>query len=214
MIQTRTAGLTVTAEALNPSIFSQVWLVQEGLVGSAAFTGQTLVSRELAQHSFGGVQFLALPDRLQLRFKLDDIESARQALSIADGIAGRLPHTPFRAVGMTFEFMLPSSPNFEQLLSPWAAAHISSMWSKDSVRFGTILEGRVDDGELMLEMRPWSEETVDKLALRFSFHHELVATEREPRTAELRRSIGAWPSRKDTCLRVAGVVQGALEQAK
>ncbi|MBL8695033.1 MAG: hypothetical protein JNJ88_13145 [Planctomycetes bacterium] len=204
MIDARGAALIVVARNLNPSIFSQIWLVDEGLVDhGCAFDTPSVTAQEMSQHSFQELQFLALPDRFQITFTSVDDKTGTRATTLASKIVEKLPHTPFRAIGINFEYVIRSTSEFERSLIRWPAESVAAPFSSSTARLGVIAVGSVKEAKLTLEMRP-GEEAGEKTALiKFNFHFDLPERPKNSRIEALASALAQWTDLRRDSLAIA-----------
>ena len=94
----------VLANSFNPSIVSQAWLIDQGLAQPGEFGDTSISTPGAAHHQFARGSLLVAPDRLQMTFRPDDDDAVERAHRLVSGIARALPHTPFIALGMNFDY--------------------------------------------------------------------------------------------------------------
>ena len=109
------AGIVVTAQTFNPSIFSETWLTQNGIIPADAFVGLKLVSSEVAQFQTLSVQVLVIPPKMQITFAIhEDAADTMFPRKVATQTVELLPHTPYQSLGLNFDFFVsqPASEEF------------------------------------------------------------------------------------------------------
>lgn len=113
-------GSTVVliAQEINVPILSQLWLVKNGIVEESEFREGSLFTPNLVFVKAEKFELTALPDRIQLVFReLRGAEPSAYIERVAGGIVRALPHTPFSAMGLNFEFSC--RPPAGELYSEW-----------------------------------------------------------------------------------------------
>lgn len=93
----------VVKGSFNPSIFSPLWLRQQGLIGSPELGEQDIdiITRDFASFRAGWLAVQVATDALQLA--TTDLEETERLRDVAVGILRTLEHTPIAAVGINRE---------------------------------------------------------------------------------------------------------------
>ena len=102
------AGATavIVAQQFNPSVFSHLWLVHHGLLGEDEFLPGCLFADVLVQVRSPRFHLLVVPEQLQF---VPNVAPGEQQALISDKvgtIVRTLPHTPFKALGLNFNWLL------------------------------------------------------------------------------------------------------------
>jgi len=135
------SSVVILARDVNQSIFTPVWLVRNGILLEEEATAPALVvAPGITRIPTPGFELLVLPDRLQMRFDPKMADATATLNRVMGGIAKKLPHTPFSAVGLNFQHeLVPTSPeeffewNRKMFASPWA---VSRTTEDRRTRFG------------------------------------------------------------------------------
>jgi hypothetical protein len=122
------ASIVLVARDFNQSIFKPAWLLRQGILLDGEPDGpETVFAPGVTKVTTDQFDFLVLPDRMQLVFPPEASGSEVIANRILGGVAQRLPHTPFTAVGINNSFEVsPTDPagffawNRRTFASPWA----------------------------------------------------------------------------------------------
>lgn len=216
MIKALGASLVATADAFNPSIFTQLWLVEEVGLDKSAFLPPSVTATELAHHRLRDMELLVVPPRLQVTFSPEDDDVARKALDLLRKSAKALPHTPFRALGMNFDYALhmpeggafdafdrrvfsaPGTPLFERFAAP-------------NARYGGYYSMDVEDARLKLNVRPVAQakeiETEEALHFNFNYHMASLGDAVSDRADSIARACERWFDHRATALDVLGDVE-------
>ncbi|MEE6137732.1 hypothetical protein SKC41_15510 [Mycobacterium sp. 050128] len=98
-------GISVIVKGhFNAAIFSPLWLLQQELIGSKAFTEAKIevITSDIASFSTGWLNCQVLPDTLQ--FSTIDPDEFERLRDVAVGTLRALPHTPVAALGINRQF--------------------------------------------------------------------------------------------------------------
>ena len=176
------AAVVVVAQQFNPSVFSQVWLVRNGLLAEdgvlpgSAFTDLFV---QVRSHQFN---MLVIAEQLQFNPTVPPTEEQALIVDKVSTIVRTLPHTPFKALGLNFAWHLrpregtiaamtralfyrETVPLFRHFGG--ADAHFGSYLSKNFMGFRLKLDIKpilVPTGEGQIENR---------LQFAFNFHADL-----------------------------------------
>jgi hypothetical protein len=198
MIEPVGSTLVVTANAFNPSIFTQLWLSKQGLVADGEFSGTSVTTEAAAQHDLANMQLLVVPPRLQVTLKPGDDASAEAGRGLVAGIVGLLPHTPFQALGMNLEFLVTLStddfPGTNRAMFLVQPSPFADAFSGNDARFGGYFSRSIGEIRMKLDIKPVTTAgevggSGDKLRCAFNFHLDLKNGDRaEPIT----RALSQW----------------------
>jgi len=200
VIENAFSGIVLTAQTFNPSIFTETWLAQNSLIAPDALTGLRIFSPEVAQFQTSDVQIQVVPPRMQITFKVHDLEGDfEQPLHIAARVVELLPHTPYQSLGMNFDYFVtpPEGQEFDaydrELLGDGGCALLGEFASGDP-KFGRYFSKQYGDARMKLDVKPVKAgaEQRDLLRLSFNFHHAVGHLELSDRPAMLVRFIGTW----------------------
>ena len=202
MIEKALASIVVTAQAFNPSIFSEKWLNENGLVDLSALSGVRLFSPEIAQFQTEKFSVLTLSPKLQVSFDITKPEKIDTApRQFVGKVVRLLPHTPFLALGINFDFFVSQQKGddfgkyCQALFSPGNSALLKEFHAPD-VRFGQYLSKNIGNARLKLDAKPVRIEPEKRELLQFSFnfHHDLATIEQNTRADELHKLLDTWES--------------------
>jgi hypothetical protein len=174
------ANIVIVAKNLNPSIFSQLWLVEEGIIGKDEFGENCVFAPMVTQVFAPGFQLHVLPERLQVMFIDESLEKPDPVIGKVIKIAQKLPHIPYVAIGANFLwFAAPESPTdpveFMRKVFVKPEMPLYRRFSSEDARFGTYMSKDIFGARMKLDIKPHREEkngNVDEY-LRFSFNFHL-----------------------------------------
>lgn len=217
-----TANIVILAQNLNPSIFTEKWLVDNSIIGPEGAQGEYLFSPMMVQVPTQGFHLAVVPERLQLEVTQPD-ESAGEVLERKVGaIVDLLPHTPFRAIGFNFHWVAVTTETSrfaEELRARFAktGAPLYEHFDGADARFGVYLSTDVDDFRLRLEVKPLrgveDARRFEGLAYAFNFHSDLSG---ERPSEQVKDRVRRWPELLETSRTIfddsAGWVDAATEE--
>ena len=198
MIENVLDGIVLTAQSFNPSIFTETWLQKNDLLDTTKLVGMRLFSAQVAQFQTEDVHVVVVPPQMQITFpdKAADVGVPR---SFAIRVVELLPHTPYQALGINFDYFV--SPPAEQEFVAYDRALLGTRgyallgeFSAADARFGRYFSKDLGGARLRLDIRPVKAgpKNVDMLQFGFNFHHDLAGVEQSDRAEALVRFIGTW----------------------
>ena len=136
-------AVVLTASDVNLSIFKPLWLTNNQILRQHELTDDTVIAPGVVRVPARDFELLILPNRIQLQPRLDKLASAQEVLlRVLGGIVSLLPHTPYKAMGLNFAYLL-ARPD-EIPFSEWCARQFATPCSSvvtdqndDEARFGT-----------------------------------------------------------------------------
>jgi len=207
------AGIVITAEVFNPSVFSETWLIQNGIIPPDAFSGLRIFSSEVTQFAAIDTQVTVLPLRMQINFPINNSkDDFKFQINIASKTISLLPQTPYRALGINFDFLVtqPQDQDFKEynhrLLGEGSYSLISE-FSSNNPKFGRYFSKDYGDARLKLDIRPVKAgpDNKDSLQFAFNFHHEVFMLEQAARVDKLLSYINSWSSLYQYVLRLVEI---------
>ena len=199
-IQNALAGIVITAQTWNPSIFTETWLVHNRIVVPKAFAGLRLSSPEVSQFQFGETQLLVVPPSMQINFSIQGgSEGSVLARTMATRVVQLLPHTPYQGLGLNFLYFLtePRGVDFNSYVRALLGGGSNKLlghFSSADARFGRYFSKNYEAARLKLDIKPVQAgpEKKGMLLFSFNFHHEVSPLEQEARVETIVKSIESW----------------------
>jgi hypothetical protein len=204
LIENAFAGIVIAAETFNPSVFSESWLVRNGVISEHDFSGMRLFSPEVVQFQTSDLQVLIIPPKMQITFNISndsvDFELPKQ---IATRTVELLPQTPFKALGLNFDYFAihPANQDFHifnrNLLGDGTYNLLEEFATPDS-NYGRYFSKDHGAARLKLDIKPVNAGPEKKQMLQFSFnfHFDVSQLSSLDRAKKLGQFIGEWPTLK------------------
>lgn len=181
------ASAVVLAHDVNVSILKPPWLRAHQILTDEDLSGDVVASGALTRVLNPRFEFLALPDRLQMRIRKPEFGQA-DLLRVLGGIVSTLPHTPITAIGMNFDYVVTSEP--QESFAAWNRTRFSSQFCLESagqeerdVRFGAFVSYEVSGMLLKADIKPCVAKSEAKIEtslnepeamqVKCNFHEEL-----------------------------------------
>jgi len=207
------SNVVIVATNLNPSIFSQLWLVNNGILSAKDFEENrkavfTPVAMSVSAQEF---EFMVVPERLQISFSRKPEGDENLLTKTIGKIVELLPHTPYNAIGFNFGWLLkPTNPErfgqvTRELFLPQNSP-LSAFFSEPDCRYGVYLSKNVRMGRLRLEIKPNILHSSDRtrqeefLRLSFNFNLDLVG---DNKVRDILNFLGNWKSAHGTSSEMA-----------
>ena len=217
------SSVVLVANQINLSIFTPIWFAKQQILREDEFTPGTLISPGVVQIPTAGFNLLILPDRVQMLIVQDKFATASSELArVLGGVVRTLPHTPFKGVGLNFDFIAarPQSAAFSDwnrgLFSAPCLADLNEL-KEPSARFGTYFSLNLLGMRLRVTVKPVAtkpvtpdavvpfQEEAEKIQAAFNFHKGFA---QQPSVEELLAAIGAWSASREQAVKIAHTMFG------
>jgi hypothetical protein len=175
------ANAVIIAQGINPSVFTQAWLVENEIVRPAELTGSLVVTPQVVSVDADRFAFLAVPDRLQFVPKATEVEEQADLMGRLDRVVQLLPHNPYSGLGLNFVCLLsPDTEPFDRFLrrSFWMTDNpLFRQFDEDDARCGVYLSKDTLGFRLKLDVKPIRmeqlEQRPERLHMAFNFHRDV-----------------------------------------
>jgi len=203
------SNLVIAAHNFNPSIFSQLWLVRNQIVGEEEFRAGCVFSDQAVNVESDQFALLVIPPQMQLVPKVAEEEQACVVAEKGGLIIRALPHTPYTAVGLNFFWLFePASGD----VSAWTRSlffdsgrKICRFFDPDDARFGAYFSKDTLGCRLKLDIKPITrqvaKETKESVQFAFNFHLDLPQ-EGNRIVAAIERQLGIWDAARNEAAQI------------
>lgn len=198
------ANAVIAAKQLNPTIFDQIWLVDNGIATRDDFRAgmPSVTTQAFAQLVLPTFSLCVVPEQLQ--FAPNDLNQPGGKL-VAEklgGIVRLLPQTPYVAAGLNFVWQLaPEAGQFGKVCRDLFFRNnpLYAEFDSPDARFGGYLSMTKLNSRLRLDVRPihsgGAEQEMEALQFTFNYNRDL------PRSADAVQQIidllGHWDAARD-----------------
>ena len=196
------SNVVVVAENLNPSIFRETWLVKEGVFTEEEIVPESFFSSVSVNVVTSSVELLIVPERLQLTLKTDEKQD-EIVKKVLGNIVKALPHTPYRAVGINFHWILELSdqsklPKVTQEMFLSEENPLRNIFDTGDTVVGVYLSKDELEMRLKLNVKPikGGGTNVGKEALQFNFNFDKSINNPERATGIVLETIDKWLAAK------------------
>lgn len=206
-VELTNSSVVIAAHDVNVSIFRPAWL-RNNILTEAELSGDVVFMPGVVRIPAERFELLILPDRIQMRSLLGDAQAQGDLLRVLGGIANILPHTPFTAVGLNYEFDITSSS--QVCFGEWNGTEFGSIFARkladqegtESARFGSYVSFELESAKVRIEIKPTQSEEADqeRMQAKFNFHHELTSS---TASQDIRRAIERWEELRNLSLCLA-----------
>lgn len=153
-------SLVLVANELNLSIFKPVWLGQFGILKPDEITEASVISPAAIQIAAPKFNLVILPNRLQMMFLTLEEEKVVEPLNrVMGGILKNLPHTPWIAIGINFDFFV--IPEDQSRVDEWNKKNFASKQAlaicndhEKHPRFGSYFSMSFDGMRMKVDAKP------------------------------------------------------------
>lgn len=184
LVELAGSNVVIAAHHFNPSIFSQLWLVRNGIVGEEEFRPGCVFSDQAANIASESFDLLVIPPQLQFMPKVPSDQQGDLVAAKVGAVVGALPHTPYSAIGMNFfwhvELDDSNVQSFTRSLFFDPSRKICQHFDSEDARFGAYFSRDALGCRLKLDIKPITrhtgEESTELVQFAFNFHLDLPET--------------------------------------
>jgi hypothetical protein len=191
-------NLKIIANQYNPSLFNSYWLVSQEIFTEKEIQPNSIFTPQFVQINSEGLNIIILPEQLQIN--LTNADYSEKFKKIISDIVTKLPHIPYKAVGINFDFFI---NNFEQDLTKDLFYNNNFKLSKffdDSPRFGLYLSKIYKSTRLKLDIKPIlarkQGEDTEKEFIHFSFNYHYDINKNNT-DSDIKNQIVQWDDYKN-----------------
>lgn len=187
-VQMTQSNVVVVANQFNPSIFSQVWLIKNDILSEDDFRQDCVFAPMLAQVHSQEFNLMVVPDQLQFAPRLHREKGGDLILAKVGKIVESLPHTPYVAVGLNFNWLIDPEDEgvgtFSRHLFYREDIPLYPEFDVEDARFGGYLSRDILGCRLKLDIKPviieqaGTEEKKELIKFAFNFHRPLCENNR------------------------------------
>ena len=200
------ASAVIVAHDVNLSIFKPLWLVRQSILSEEDVADHSVISPGLVRIPAPRFELLVLPDRVQLRPARDSEQAQSDLLRILGGIVSALPHTPFTAIGLNFDYKI--TPEGDVAFEAWDRRQFGAPFSlaaideeQEDARFGAYFSCNALQMRLNADIKPMrapdkteaknapSATSEEVIRGKFNFHRDLTQS---PAVSEILEVLGRW----------------------
>jgi hypothetical protein len=185
MIRCSQITVVFLANSFNLPIFQQVWLLNNDIVTQDEFdSGTNFFTPAAVSVQTSEFELLITQDRVQLVINSNFDNSSALIFRVMGGIVKKLPHTPYKAVGLNYNYIIePSTPDgfVAKCKSIFVCSDnpLAECFASDDSRFGIYLSTDMFDARLRLDLKPINLNHNNNDALRLSFNANSNASDIE-----------------------------------
>lgn len=219
------ATVVIVAKQFNPSIFSQLWLVRNGIVSEDEFLPRDFVfSDAVAKVEGKSFGLLVVPPQLQFEPRVPEEQQSALVEEKVGGIVRALPHTPYAAVGLNFTYQLDpedeSFRDFSRRLFGVTGTHLFADFREvDDAVFGGYMSRNLEGCRLRLDAKPVSttDEEGSRIRLQLAFNYQAdianddSVSESDDSVIAIERHLRRWESLKQDAERIVTRAVNNLE---
>ncbi|HHJ17600.1 MAG TPA: hypothetical protein ENJ80_12965 [Gammaproteobacteria bacterium] len=211
MILLRQTNVVLIANTFNLPIFHQVWLIDNDIITKDEFAaGESFFTPVAVNVRAPSYNFLIVPERAQVAFNSDFENSLPVIQRVIGGIASKLPHTPYTAMGLNFEYRI-GHKDPKYLAATYRDVFLCknnplvTEFSSEDTMTGLYVSKDMFGARLKLDIKPIIADGNNMLQLVFNTHLELSDT------SEIHRLIGLWEENFQYAKHITESMQNILE---
>lgn len=190
------SAVVIAAQQLNPTIFTQNWLIERGILGRDELMEGSLFSDFVVQVRSRTFQMLVLPEQLQFVPSVPLQEQQQFLLEKVGAIVNLLPQTPFKAVGLNFAWhLIPTDGDIARLsreLFFVPDRPISRFFDAPDSHFGAYFSKSVPPFRMKLDIKPTIVTLQDRQERRMLFSFNFHADLDQRAVQQITDALGCW----------------------
>lgn len=215
-------SIVIVARDFNPTIFKPFWLKKNDIFLEQELQGSVVITPAAVQIPTENYQFTVLPDRVQMVIPRNYSKAEDDINRILGGIVKTLPHTPYTALGLNFNYLI--APDSEGKFSEWNRKLFASSFSRkiryskdNNARFGSYVSFDFLGARLKIDIKPikalknieslcesWHENQ-DLIKFNLNFHSD-VSNAESPVDAIL-ATLNKWPDALSYSEKLMGMIE-------
>lgn len=213
------ASAVVVGHDVNLSIFRPPWFRDQKILSDEELAGDVVITPLMVRIPAPSFELLILPDRVQVQVRPSDDPGKAQSdiLRVLGVIVSTLPHTPFTAIGLNFDYIITpdehtefQSWNKESFATPFSVDVIGS--AQEEARFGAYYSFDTLGMRLKADLKPVrrteqpeggivkSSASPESMLGKFNFHRDL---KERPAVSEILQVLGRWGDAASLALTMA-----------
>jgi len=205
------SNAVIVARQFNPSVFSQLWLVDNELVRRDDFASECVFSPLLTSVTCSRFKLLVVPEQLQFFPTVSESEEQELIQDVLVRIVRLLPHTPFVAAGLNFAWRVFSVEEHRgrvsrELFFRDGSALYSNFDTQDAA-FGALLSKGVFGCRLNLSVKPIITPGVPKEDLEFMFNYHREFGDNTKSADSIEEFLNHWAPARAEAEKVLASVQ-------
>jgi hypothetical protein len=193
------SNLVIVARHFNPSVFSQLWLVRNGIMEEQDFVAGCVFSDQAVNVDSHQFALLVVPPQLQFAPKVLPEQQGSLVQAKIGAIVRALPHTPYTAIGLNFFWHVqPEDGDVAALTRALFYRDNQPMcrlFDTEDARFGAYFSKATFGCRLKLDIKPimlqGKEERSEVVQFAFNFHLDLPPDGDEA-VAAIERHLEIW----------------------
>jgi hypothetical protein len=202
------SSVVIVAQQFNPTVVSQPWLMRHGLATEEDFNQGYIFSDSLVQFQAKDFHFLLVQEQLQFTPRPAPDREQEIVRKWVGTIAEKLPHTPYRAIGLNFMWQV--TPDTESVRD-WtrrtfyrADVPLFEVFGSSDSMFGGYFSRDVLDCRLRLDVKPVTatagEKKLERVFFNFNYHLELAILDRP--VEAIHEMLERWDEAKKESVKV------------
>jgi hypothetical protein len=216
-LQLVNSAVVVAARHFNPSVTSQIWLIDNGIILREEFkSGSGAVFTDMfVQVPTDKFHLLIVPDNCQFT-PAPNVERQQELISKRVGrLVEILPHTPYQAVGLNFWWhLVPENDTVDAVcrrLFFFAESPLHRLFDVDNARFGSYLSKDSLGGRLKVNVQPvmipMPDGQVSHL-IQFAFNYHFDVAGRQNPVAEIQQTLNRWNEAREESAHIVETTTG------
>lgn len=203
------SSAVVVAHHFNPSITSQIWLVDNGILLREEFESGSVFTDMFAQAQTRRFHLLIVPDKCQITLAPEVGTQPELIVERIVKLVRTLPHTPYRAAGMNFVWhFVPDRQNGAidalcRRLFYVSESPLHGFFDVENARFGGYLSKDSLGCRLNLDIKPILADAPkigEPTLLEFAFNYHVDVAGHDDPVAEIEHVFMRWnEAREESC---------------
>lgn len=210
----KTANVVIAARQFNPTIFDQIWLLDNELATREDFRGENVftLTPPFVQFRAPAFALVVLPDQLQFAPQPVNERAGQLILDKVGRIVELLPQTPYVAVGLNYVWhLIPDASQFAGFCKDLFSKEnpLFAAFDVDDARYGGYLSKNVLGARLKLDIKPVTigAPPEGSEALQFAFNYNLDLPRSAAAVDQILDMLRRWDEARNQSQEIVHAVQ-------
>lgn len=208
------ANVVVIARQFNPTVTNPVWLVKHGLVREDEIGEGCAFTNVFSQVVTEEMIFVLTPDQLQFTPRGEPERKQELAIAKVGEFVKLIPHTPFIAAGLNFNYQLfPENIGVQELCRSLffvQDSQLHAIFDTEDARFGGYLSKDVLGCRLKLDVKPAyvqaSNEPEASHFIQFHFNYHMELLKEQAPVEKITSMLSKWNEASRLCETISDVI--------
>ena len=211
------ANVVIAARQFNPSVMSQLWLIDNQIVERDEFEPGCIFTDMIVQANAAPFVLFVTPEQLQFTPRAAPEGQQGVIVERLGRIVQALPHTPYFAIGLNFTWhFTPERIDVGRISRDLFYLETSAVFREfgaEDARFGGYLSKNALGLRMKLDVKPMTNRTDDQVFefMQFAFNFNLDVNREANAPDAILGALNRWHEADEESKRIMNCVEGGIE---